>query len=495
MDSGSVVSSISLTHSFEFAGRSAGSSSGRGRRTTTTMVQHQQQQQHDHHSSKQPGRTHSGAVDASNSANINDTDYNYANYNSDHEDAKSHHKNYYSHNHHTNPHPKHLRRRESVDTYQPSETISLGGVTDLSGDRPATHDTSRSMHLMRDASSLCGQPDRSNFREKMRHWTVFEDSNSPFLAPRPTTSLANQKSGGGGLIMTDLEREMSFLMSRPSTSNFPAKPKELIEPLDGLLPSESPVTQKKFLVLPSIGHGLGGLGLRRQRSNLETINQLDYSRNAMEDEADFFAGYHHNNNPSAMAASSFLNNKTKTRGNSKHSQNHNHHRHHRRQLHKQQKPDSPGQRPQHHTGLHQSGARSNLVHHQQQKGGGAILCESPSKAADTPLPLPPILKRHPKQPETRRRAEPRYLTASGADHSADDHEEDVSSRGSSSASCSSYDNRLEETLNDTDLEEVDEEDEEDDEEEEDLERFRLRTPETYRCGTPPAPITPPPGFR
>ncbi|KAK3766518.1 hypothetical protein RRG08_056449 [Elysia crispata] len=438
MDSGSVVSSISLAHSFDFAGRSAGSSSGRGR--TAMVRQHQ-----DHYTGQRPGRTHSGSAAASNSNDDFDDD----------DDTVPHPHHY----HHINPHQHQPRtRRESVDIYQHSETISIGGVTDLSAERPATHDTSRSLHLMRDASALCGQPDKSNFREKLRHWTVLEDSSSPLLAPRPITSLANQKPSGQ-LLMTDVEREMSLLMSRPSTSNFPAKPKELIEPLDGLLPSESPVTQKKFLVLPSIGHGMG---LRRQRSNLETINQLDYSRHEMEDDADFFAGYHNSAASSDNKTKSSLQHKPKP-----HRQNNSH-------THNRHKPPSPSQLPQQQTGLHKSGARSSLTNHQR----AGDLRESPSKAADTPMPLPPIPRHHPKHPARRAVFLPR------ADHSSMDQDDT-----SSSASCSSPDKRLEDTLYDTDLEEVDEEDEED------LDRYRQRTPETYRCGSPPDPITPPPGFR
>lgn len=368
------------------------------------------------------------------------------------------------------------RRRESVDIF--SETISIGSVTDLSaGERPITRDTTHTGHsvqLMRDASVLSGQPDKSNFREKLRHWTVLEDSNSPLLAPRPTTSLASQKPSGQ-LLVSDVQREMTFLMSRPSTSNFPAKPKELIEPLDGLLPSESPVTQKKFLVLPSIGGGL-----RRQRSNLETVNQLDYSRHDMEDEVDFFAGYGYNSHS------------TKSKPPAYSSSKHKHHHHQRQTKHSNypknnnsnNRPSSPTRhRPQHHTGLHKSGNRSTgIVHHSNYP---LDLRESPSKAADTPMPLPPIPKHHPKHPGWR--------AGFGSKPDRENRHPTDEGETSSSASGSSPDlnTRLEDNIYDTDLEEVDEEEEE----EEDLDRFRQRTPETYRTGSPSAPFTPPPGFR
>ena len=411
------------------------------------------QQHPDHHVTKRPGRSHSGTATANN--NNNDNEFDGA------DDtiataAPHHHYQYPQHS------QQHLRRG-SIDAYQHSETISIGGVTDFSAERPATRDTSRSMQLMRDASALSGQPDKSNFREKLRHWTVLEDASSPLLAPRPTTSLASQKPSGQ-LLMSDVEREMTFLLSRPSTSNFPAKPKELIEPLDGLLPSESPVTQKKFLVLPSIGHGLG---LRRQRSNLETINQLDYSRNGMENDADFFASYCNTTTTHNKTKNSYHNKNKHHRQSS-----HNNHSHHH-------KPSSPTSRPHHQTGLHKSGSRSSITHHHYM----ADVQESRTKAADTPLPLPPIPHHHPKHPSRR------MIGPHQAEHTSRYHDDDDGA--SSSASCSSRDNRLEDIIYDTDLEEVDEEDED----EEDLDRFRQKTPETYRFGSPPAPITPPPGFR
>ncbi|GFR60389.1 hypothetical protein ElyMa_005406100 [Elysia marginata] len=457
MDSGSVISSISLAHSFDFPGRSAGSSSGRGR----TMVRQRQEHHNSNTNTARPGRAQSEAVVIGATTNIANTyDDSDNDFGSDNE-AATHHQHNYIHHHY--PLQQRRPRRESVDMF--SETISIGGVTDLSAERPGTHDTSHSVHLMRDASILSGQPDKSNFREKLRHWTVQEDPSSPLLVPRPTTSLASQKPTCQ--ILSDVQREMTFLMSRPSTSNFPAKPKELIEPLDGLLPSESPVTQKKFLVLPSIGHSM----MRRQRSNLETINQLDYSRQDMEDEADFFAGYH-NHAPNHSS-------KAKTASFSQHSK----HKHHRQSKHKKHssshhRPHSPTERPEHHTGLHKSGSRSSLVFNNNYSIDPR---DSPTKAADTPMPLPPIPKYHPKHPGRRAGfpSAPRPDGSSVVD----------AAETSSSASGSSQDDRLEEIIYDTDLEEVDEE------QEEDLDRFRQRTPETYRTGSPPVPITPPPGFR
>ncbi|GFO19911.1 hypothetical protein PoB_004641600 [Plakobranchus ocellatus] len=456
MDSGSVVSSISLTHSFDFTGRSAGSSSGRGR----AMVQH-------HTTGVRPGR-HNGSATNSNINNNNDLDGDNDNLHG----TVPHHQHQYHHQHPQQPH----RRRNSLDIYQHSETASIGGATDLSADRPPTHDTSRSFHLMRDASALSAQPDKSNFREKLRHWTVLEDASSPYLAPRPTTSLASQKPTTQ-LLMSDVEREMSFLLSRPSTSNFPAKPKELIEPLEGLLPSESPVTQKKFLVLPSIGHGLA---LRRQRSNLETINQLDYSRHGMETDADFFANNHNASPTSQNKNKSLFHNS----GQHHHTKpKYNRHVNSKNKSHGHNRASSPSQRPVHHTGLHKSSTRSGGITFHMYPANPR---ESPTKAADTPMPLPPI----PNQHHRGRREASLNRLHSHHDHvtQLDQWEEDDNS---SSASCCSHDNRLEENIYDTDLDEVEEE------EEEDLDRFRQRTPETYRSGTPPQPepITPPPQFR
>lgn len=357
---------------------------------------------------------------------------------------------------------------------------------------------------MRDASVLSSQPDKSNFREKMQSWTVCEDSVSPYVQPRPTTSLADQKPSNYS--MADIDREMSFLMSRPSTTAFPTKPKELIEPLDGIMPDERPVSQKKFLVLPSIGHRhASDLLLRRQRSNLETVNQLDYSRNQLEEDVHFFSDYYNINTT----------NKNSNHNNLQHNQN-SHHNHqfqqynqHQRQKQQQQKGKSNNAKNDHnefstqsfefrkrhfqqhnpnsgHGNNHNPNSRPNTsnsasTHHphyysDSDDADSVVYAEiirdprqSPTKTgkSGTPMPLPPIHKIKWDKFNYNGLTELEEETAYAL-YSCD------GSRVSPDTGS-----------------ELDDED--------DLEEFRLKTPETldiYRTDSPTTKaFTPPPGFR
>ena len=354
-------------------------------------------------------------------------------------------------------------RRLSSDGYQRSEISGTG--TDLSAERPSTRDTSA--YLMRDATTLSGctlsgKPDKSDFREKLQSWTVLEhDTGSPYMAPRPTTSLASQKPSA----MTDIEREMSFLLSRPSTSSFPVKPKELVEPLEGLMPEERPVSQKKFLVLPSIG-AMGrfphqtDLFIRRQRSNLETINQLDYSRELLEQDAQFFSDYYQPQFAGLHVRSPSVDN-----------------------LHRRAVNSRAQSRSTQHTQCTQQQAFSD-DESLASPTPAFNARDTPTKQA-TPMPLPPIHKIKWDKLRTAGLAgleeaneNNPYSSRLTSHHTT--HRSHHNTHRSHTYRAQSYD------------------DNGDDDDDDDLEQFRLKTPETCRSDSPvygrPF-ITPPPAFR
>ncbi|KAL8580316.1 hypothetical protein ACOMHN_030940 [Nucella lapillus] len=161
----------------------------------------------------------------------------------------------------------------------PGSTVS--SLTDYSLDRSNT----RASFLVRDHSTLSSHVDSTHYQEKLQGWsTVFSDN--PFVAPRPCTSFNAVRTRHANTA-AEVDRELSFLRSNKSA--FPEKPRELCDPLEGLMPSSGRlVSQRKYYVLPSIGV-TSDLVLRRQHTSLDTLNQLDYSRDQLEDDAEFFS--------------------------------------------------------------------------------------------------------------------------------------------------------------------------------------------------------------
>lgn len=175
------------------------------------------------------------------------------------------------------------RRRSSIDCSMAAKTgpaSEVSSLTDYSLERPNTRDTTS--FLLREQSASSSHIDSTNYQEKLQGWSaVFHDG---MLAPRPGTSLNSTRPLSTSM---EIDREISFLTANRSVA-FPTKPRELYDPLQGIMPSNRLVSQRKYYVLPSIGNQ-HDLILRRQRSNVETLNQLDYSRDNYENDAEFFA--------------------------------------------------------------------------------------------------------------------------------------------------------------------------------------------------------------
>lgn len=176
------------------------------------------------------------------------------------------------------------RRRSSIDCSITAKTgpgSEVSSLTDYSLERPNTRETSS--FLLREQSATSSHIDSTNYQEKLQGWSaVFHDG---VVAPRPGTSLNSTRPPMN--TNAEIDREISFLTANKSVA-FPTKPRELYDPLQGIMPSNRLVSQRKYYVLPSIGNQ-HDLILRRQRSNVETLNQLDYSRDNYEDDAEFFA--------------------------------------------------------------------------------------------------------------------------------------------------------------------------------------------------------------
>lgn len=182
------------------------------------------------------------------------------------------------------------RRRDSMDyslggKAGPGPGSEVSSTTDYSLERPNTRDTAS--YLLREQSAVSSHLDGTSYQQKLQGWSaVFHDG---VVAPRPGTSINSTRPlNAMPHHHAQVDRDASFLTSNRSVA-FPAKPRELYDPLQGIMPSNRLVSQRKYYVLPSIGNHQHDLILRRQRSNVETLNQLDYSRDNYEDDAEFFA--------------------------------------------------------------------------------------------------------------------------------------------------------------------------------------------------------------
>ncbi|XP_033748064.1 uncharacterized protein LOC117333051 [Pecten maximus] len=160
-----------------------------------------------------------------------------------------------------------------------SEFMKLDNVT--------SHSSRRSVHIDAPSIHLSAETTNTNISLQMDSDQEDEMDDKSSVSSLELSNMPINHIDNDNNIIPILDTSRQMAVPTPVNLNL----RDIIEPLDEWSRVQSGIRERKYPVLPKIGKMKKESGHDKQNFDMVNYNQLDYTREKMENEADFFSDY------------------------------------------------------------------------------------------------------------------------------------------------------------------------------------------------------------